>query len=78
MKDVVVQRVGMNIMSVNLLGWEKQENDYVRKGEPLFVVESNMATTEFAALHEGKLKFILRSQGQVNIGDVIGIIDDEK
>ncbi|MGD9570188.1 MAG: lipoyl domain-containing protein [Sedimentibacter sp.] len=75
MKDVVVQRVGMNIMSVNLLDWKKHEGGFVRKGEPLFIVESNIAITEFASLYEGNLNSILISQGEVNIGDVIGIID---
>lgn len=76
MKEVLVQRVGMNIMSVNLLGFEKQVGDLVRKGEPLFVVESNMATTEFASLYDGILKSISISQGEVLIGDVIALIDD--
>lgn len=70
-------RVGMLILSANVIEWKKQVNDYVNIKDPLFVVESEMGVIEYRSLFEGILKAIIVPEGKAMCGDVIALIGDE-
>lgn len=61
--EVVVPQVGEAIAEVTLVTWLKSEGDYVRRGEPLFEVDTDKAIVEVEAFAEGTLTQILVPEG---------------
>lgn len=61
--EVVVPQVGEGIADVTLLRWLKQEGDSVKKGEPLFEVDTAKAQLEVEAFTDGILREILVPAG---------------
>jgi pyruvate dehydrogenase E2 component (dihydrolipoamide acetyltransferase) len=58
-----------------LLEWHKQEGDEVRKGEPLFAVETDKATVDVEAGESGVLRGLRFAPGdEVPVGEVVGWI----
>lgn len=75
--NILAPNVGESIVEVSILKWTKQEGQAVRAGELLLEVESDKATVEIVAEHSGALT-ILRAPGErIQIGAVIGVIDDQ-
>ena len=58
-----------------LIEWYKQEGDEVRKGEPLFAVETDKATVDVEAGESGVLRGLRFAPGdEVPVGEVVGWI----
>ncbi|KAL8439143.1 hypothetical protein Efla_000658 [Eimeria flavescens] len=58
--------------------WHAQEGQHVKRGDPLFVVESDKADVDVEAPHKGILRKILVREGvRVNAGSVVGLLDQE-
>ncbi|MDA8216839.1 MAG: lipoyl domain-containing protein [Dehalococcoidales bacterium] len=58
-----------------LITWLKHEGDYVRRFEPLYVVETRKSTFEVCSEVEGVVDFLLVPQGgKVAVGQEIALI----
>ncbi len=72
---IIVPQIGEAISELRLAAWLKQEGDYIRKGEPLFEVDSEKAIVEVEAFVEGTLLEIRVPAGSaVMPQDVVGLI----
>lgn len=60
--SVIMPPLGDTTDEVRLVRWLKREGEPVRKGEPLFEVETDKATLEVEALASGTL-------GEISVGD---------
>jgi 2-oxoglutarate dehydrogenase E2 component (dihydrolipoamide succinyltransferase) len=73
--EIKVPSVGESVTEATLAQWYKKEGDQVRKGELLFVLETDKVTLEIEAEADGVLK-ISKTEGEtIPIGGVVGTID---
>ena len=73
--EIKVPSVGESVTEATLAQWYKKDGDQVRKGELLFVLETDKVTLEIEAEADGLLK-IVKSEGEtIPIGGVVGTID---
>ena len=73
--EIKVPSVGESVTEATLAQWYKKDGDLVRKGELLFVLETDKVTLEIEAEADGVLQ-ISKSEGEtIPIGAVVGTID---
>jgi 2-oxoglutarate dehydrogenase E2 component (dihydrolipoamide succinyltransferase) len=73
--DIQVPSVGESITEALLAEWFKAEGERVRKGEPLFVIETDKITLEVEAQADGVLHIAVPAGETVAIGAVVGAIE---
>jgi len=81
MDVVTLPRLGVTMTSATIVSWEKQEGDYVERGELLVVIESEKATIELESSYEGVLrKILVEEESEAQVGDPLAVITaaDEK
>jgi 2-oxoglutarate dehydrogenase E2 component (dihydrolipoamide succinyltransferase) len=69
--------VGESVTEAILGQWFKNDGDLVKKGEPLFVIETDKVTLEVESEVDGILKIMVTEGETVAIGAVVGTIDTE-
>jgi 2-oxoglutarate dehydrogenase E2 component (dihydrolipoamide succinyltransferase) len=69
--------VGESVTEALLAQWYKSDGDYVRKDEPLFVIETDKVTLEVTAEADGVLHIAVDAGRTVKIDAVVGTIDTE-
>jgi pyruvate dehydrogenase E2 component (dihydrolipoamide acetyltransferase) len=62
--DVIIPKMEMSQEEATLVEWLKQEGDPVKKGEPLFVVETDKVTVEVEAPGSGVLARVTAQAGE--------------
>jgi pyruvate dehydrogenase E2 component (dihydrolipoamide acetyltransferase) len=73
--EVILPVLGETMNEGTIVSWSKREGDRVRKGDPLFTLESDKATLEVEAQADGVLRQILVPAGQtVPILTPVGLI----
>ena len=74
---IVVPSMGATGDDVVVAEWLVKEGDRIQEGQPIFVAETDKATTEVEAFRGGYLRRIVVTAGQTAaIGDVLAIIAD--
>jgi 2-oxoglutarate dehydrogenase E2 component (dihydrolipoamide succinyltransferase) len=73
--EIKVPSVGESVTEAVLAQWFKKDGDQVKKGEALFVLETDKVTLEVEAEAEGVLKISVEEGETVAIGAVVGTID---
>lgn len=74
--NIVAPHVGESITEVSILKWKKQSGEKVQVGELLLEIESDKATVEIVADHNGVLKTLKNPGERIPVGAVIGSIDE--
>ena len=74
--EIKVPAIGESINEVTLSKWIKKEGDYVERDEVIAEMESEKATFEINAEKAGILHTTAKEEDTLNIGDVVGTIDD--
>lgn len=73
--EVTVPQIGEAVAELHVAAWLKKEGDYVKRGEPLFEVDSDKAVVEVESFVEGTLVRILAPAGSAVMPlDVVAII----
>ncbi|HSB07509.1 MAG TPA: lipoyl domain-containing protein, partial [Thermodesulfobacteriota bacterium] len=76
--EVVVPMLGFSNEKGKIVKWLKSENDFVKKGEPIFELETDKVVTEIEAPATGILRKILIPEGQeVPVLTVVAIITEK-
>ncbi len=75
--EIKVPEVGESVQEALLAEWYRQDGDTVRKGEVLFIIETDKVTLEVSAEADGILKILLPQGTTVRVGAVVGTIDTE-
>ena len=74
--EIKVPTVGESISEVTLTKWIKKDGEYVERDEVIAELESEKATFEINAEKAGILHTIAKEDENLQIGDVVGNIDD--
>src|SRR5688572_992749 len=75
--EITVPRLGWSMDEGTLTEWLKQEGEFVRKGEMLFVLEGDKAAQEIECFDEGILRFLPagpRPGDTVRVGQLLGYL----
>jgi 2-oxoglutarate dehydrogenase E2 component (dihydrolipoamide succinyltransferase) len=73
--EIKVPSVGESVTEALLAQWFKKDGDQVKKGEALFVIETDKVTLEVEAEADGVLKISVKEGETVSVGAVVGIIE---
>ncbi len=73
--EVVVPEMGESISEVVLLEWLKAGGEYVEKGEPICILETDKANVELPALEAGVLQPLKEVDAAISVGEVIARIE---
>ena len=75
--EVRVPRLGWSMEEGTFLGWIRQEGELVRKGDSLFILESEKAAQEIESFDEGILRLLPdgpRQGDRVKVGQVLAYL----
>jgi len=75
--EIKVPSVGESVTEAVLGQWFKNDGDMVKKGDPLFVIETDKVTLEVESEVDGVLKITVAEGETAAIGAVVGTIDTE-
>lgn len=79
MANIVVPELGDSVIEATIIRWTKDEGDSVKVGETVVELETEKANFEVAAEQSGVLsKIEKRADEDVEVGDVLGTIDESK
>jgi dihydrolipoamide dehydrogenase/pyruvate dehydrogenase complex dihydrolipoamide acetyltransferase long form len=74
-KDVVMPKLGLTMTEGLIVEWKKKEGDQIKKGEILFVLETEKVTYEVESPENGVLgKILLQENETVPVGAVVAYI----
>jgi 2-oxoglutarate dehydrogenase E2 component (dihydrolipoamide succinyltransferase) len=76
--EVIVPTIGESISSGVLSAWIVKDGGFVEKGQPLFELETDKASTEVPALASGILRHIAKPGDEVEIGSVVARIESSE
>src|SRR5437899_10392175 len=74
--QVKIPAVGESISSGVVSGWHKKSGEQVKKGDPLFTLETDKVSTEIVAEADGVLKTKATEGQEVKIGEVVAEIEE--
>jgi 2-oxoglutarate dehydrogenase E2 component (dihydrolipoamide succinyltransferase) len=75
--EIKIPSVGESVTEATLGQWYKKDGDFVRKDEPLFVLETDKVTLEIEAEADGVLDITVAAGETVAIGAVVGKIETD-
>jgi 2-oxoglutarate dehydrogenase E2 component (dihydrolipoamide succinyltransferase) len=73
--EIQIPSVGESIREATIAQWFKKEGAFVKKDEPLFVIETDKVTLEIVSPADGTLSIKVPEGKIVAIGAVVGVID---
>ncbi|MCA9521558.1 MAG: 2-oxoglutarate dehydrogenase complex dihydrolipoyllysine-residue succinyltransferase [Myxococcales bacterium] len=74
--EIQVPVVGESITEGILVSWARNDGDWVNVDDPLFELETDKITMTVTAQSAGRVRIIIPAETQVEIGQVVGEIDD--
>lgn len=75
-REIKAPTVGESITEVRIMRWAKPNGAAVKMGELLLEIESDKATVEVVAEYNGALTHVQPEGATVNVGSVIGAIEE--
>ncbi len=75
---LLMPKLGLNMVEGQVTEWLKSEGDAVKKGETIYIVETDKVTNEVEALQDGILvKILVKAGDVVPVRQVVGILAEE-
>ncbi len=75
--EIKVPDLGVNVDSVVLLNWLKNEGESVKRGDPLCEVQTDKAVAEVESVAQGVLlKQVIEVETEVTVGTVIAYVGE--
>jgi pyruvate dehydrogenase E2 component (dihydrolipoamide acetyltransferase) len=75
--EIKLPRLGQGMESGTIVKWLKSEGDQVKKGEPLYELDTDKVTQEVEADASGVLLKIAVTEGEVEVGKTIAVIGEQ-
>jgi len=75
--EIKLPRLGQGMESGTIVKWLKSEGDAVKKGEPLYELDTDKVTQEVEADASGVLLKIAVAEGEVEVGRTIAVIGEQ-
>ncbi len=76
-KDIIIPAAGESVTEADIVGWHKENGDFVSMDEPIVELETDKASMDLTAESAGILTINVE-EGTVQVGDVIGFITEGK
>lgn len=76
-KDIIIPAAGESVTEADIVGWHKENGDFVSMDEPIVELETDKASMDLTAESSGILTINVED-GTVQVGDVIGFITEGK
>jgi 2-oxoglutarate dehydrogenase E2 component (dihydrolipoamide succinyltransferase) len=76
--DVEIPEVGESVSEVTVLEWLRGEGDYVDKGEPICVLETDKANVDLPSPAAGLLRQVKKVDETLAIGEIVGRIEESE
>jgi pyruvate dehydrogenase E2 component (dihydrolipoamide acetyltransferase) len=75
---IIMPQLGLTMEEGSVTSWLKQPGEYVEKGDPLFIVETDTIEMEVEAMGKGYLGAIQVESGlKVPVGTLLAMLNDE-
>jgi pyruvate dehydrogenase E2 component (dihydrolipoamide acetyltransferase) len=74
--EVKLPRLGQGMETGNIVKWLKSEGDAVKKGDPLYELDTDKVTQEVEAPADGVLLKIAVNEGEAAVGSIIAFIGE--
>src|SRR5881628_1975072 len=74
--EIKLPRLGQGMESGTIVKWLKSEGEAVKKGEPLYELDTDKVTQEVEADASGVLLKIAVAEGEVSVGRTIAVIGE--
>jgi pyruvate/2-oxoglutarate dehydrogenase complex dihydrolipoamide acyltransferase (E2) component len=75
--EIKLPRLGQGMESGTIIKWLKSEGEQVKKGEPLYELDTDKVTQEVEADASGVLLKIAVQEGEVEVGRTIAVIGEQ-
>src|SRR5437660_7819539 len=75
--EVKLPRLGQGMEAGTIVKWLKAEGEPVKKGEPLYELDTDKVTQEVEADASGVLLKIAVAEGEVEVGRTIAVIGEQ-
>ena len=75
--DLKLPRLGQGMESGVIVRWLKSEGDAVKKGEPLYELDTDKVTQEVEAEVDGRLVQIVVPEGEIEVGATVAVIESD-
>ncbi len=75
--EVKIPEVGESVKEALLTQWYRRDGDFVRKGEILFLIETDKVTLEVVAEGDGILKIVVPEGTTVAVGAVVATLESD-
>jgi len=76
---IVMPQLGLTMEEGSVTSWLKQPGDWVEKGDPLFIVETDKLEMEVESMGKGYLGAIQVENGlKVPVGTLLAMLTDER
>jgi len=76
---IVMPQLGLTMEEGSVSNWLKQPGDWVEKGDPLFIVETDKLEMEVESMGKGYLGAIQVENGlKVPVGTLLAMLTDER
>src|SRR5687767_15410125 len=75
--EIKLPRLGQGMESGTIVKWLKSEGDAVKKGEPLYELDTDKVTQEVEADATGVLLKIAVQEGEVPVGKTVAVIGEQ-
>lgn len=75
--EVKIPEVGESVTEALLTQWYRRDGDFVRKGEILFLIETDKVTLEVVAEGDGILKILVPEGATVAVGTVVAVLETD-
>jgi pyruvate dehydrogenase E2 component (dihydrolipoamide acetyltransferase) len=75
--EIKLPRLGQGMESGTIVKWLKNEGDAVKKGEPLYELDTDKVTQEVEADATGVLLKIAVQEGEVPVGQTVAVIGEQ-
>jgi len=75
--DLKLPRLGQGMESGVIVRWLKSEGDAVKKGEPLYELDTDKVTQEVEAEVDGRLVQIVVPEGEIDVGATVAVIESD-
>jgi 2-oxoglutarate dehydrogenase E2 component (dihydrolipoamide succinyltransferase) len=76
--EVKIPEVGESVKEALLSQWYRRDGDFVRKGDILFIMETDKVTLEVVAEADGVLRIMVAEGATVPVGKVVATIEAER
>ena len=74
--EIRVPPFGESITEGTIAQWLKADGDFVRRGEPVAMIDSEKASSEIEAEVSGRLRIVVAAGRDAAVGAVIGLIEE--